>query len=99
MAGKQIAQWPSYFFGPGGQSSVFNRAEDVPAGWCKEPEDVVEASEPPPPDGDDAWAGHRVIDLIAALRAAGQPIRAFENARQIFERALAVGAIPGYGKP
>jgi len=99
MGGKQVQHWPSWYFGPGGQSAICHRIEDVPTGWCREPEDVVEASDPPPEDGPEAWAGHRVVDLIAALRAAGQPIRAFENSRQIFERAVAIGVIPAYGKP
>jgi len=98
MSGKQIQHWPAWYFGPGGQSAVFHRIEDVPVGWASEPEKVVEPDAAPPPDGPDAWAGHTVESIIHSLRKFGEPIRAYDSPRKMFERAVAIGALPGYGK-
>lgn len=44
-------QWPSWRYGPGGQSAIFQKAEDVPEGWTKKPDEVAELfiHQPAPP--------------------------------------------------
>jgi hypothetical protein len=42
-------KWPSWRFGPGGQSAVFESEADVPKGWVDHPSKVKgEAKEPAP---------------------------------------------------
>jgi hypothetical protein len=42
-------KWPSWRFGPGGQSAVFESEADVPKGWVDHPTKVKgEAKEPAP---------------------------------------------------
>jgi hypothetical protein len=49
-------KWPSWRYGPGGQSAIFQKEEDVPEGWTKKPDDApevfIERVAPPPLDGD-----------------------------------------------
>lgn len=41
--------WPSWRYGPEGESAVFRCEEDVPIGWTKKPGDTpVEVYSPPP---------------------------------------------------
>lgn len=35
--------WPSWRYGPDGESAIFKCAEDVPIGWVRRPGDVEEA--------------------------------------------------------
>lgn len=39
--------WPSWRYGPGGQAKVFEREEDVPAGWVDHPAGVRPAEDKP----------------------------------------------------
>lgn len=58
-------RWPSWRYGPNGESAIFKCIEDVPPGWVKKPGDVEEVFTPRPVyrlDKD---------DLIAQLRAKG----------------------------
>lgn len=100
MAGKQTIHWPSWYFGPNGQSGIFNSIDEVPVGWQDSPDhpDITEAPTPSPPDGPSSWAGHSVDFLIAALRRVGVKIRAQDSPRKLFEKAVEVNAIPAYGK-
>lgn len=41
------AGWPSYRYGPNGESEVFHRPEDVPAGWRDAPDKPVTLPEEP----------------------------------------------------
>jgi hypothetical protein len=41
-------KWPSWRFGPGGQSAVFESEADVPAGWVDHPTKVKDAAAPAP---------------------------------------------------
>jgi hypothetical protein len=42
-------KWPSWRFGPGGQSAVFESEADVPNGWVDHPTKVDKAPKPAPP--------------------------------------------------
>lgn len=35
-------RWPSWRYGPGGQSAIFQTQEDVPDGWTKKPGEAEE---------------------------------------------------------
>lgn len=35
---KSDPNWPAWFFGPGGESKIFNKPEDVPKGWADHPD-------------------------------------------------------------
>lgn len=41
--------WPAWFYGPDGESAVFDRAEDVPDGWTDNPNSLPEAFQVDPP--------------------------------------------------
>lgn len=101
MSGKQIQHWPAWYFGPSGESKICHSISDIPDGWRDSPDhpDLVAPPAAPPPDGPNAWAGHTVENLIHSLRKCGETIRAYDSPRKMFERAVALGAIPGYGKP
>ena len=36
--------WPAWFYGPKGESGVYEKREDVPAGWEDHPSKVINAS-------------------------------------------------------
>lgn len=42
-------EWPSWRFGPNGQSDIFENAADVPAGWADHPTRVKGADAAPKP--------------------------------------------------
>lgn len=48
MAKKKV-YWPSWRYGPGGQSAIFQKAEDVPEGWVSHPSEVEETDAKPTP--------------------------------------------------
>ncbi len=52
--------WPSFRYGPNGESRVFQRAEDVPEGWSDTPNFVTAARE---------IGAHTVADLPRGKRA------------------------------
>lgn len=39
-------RWPSWRYGPGGQSAIFQAEEDVPEGWTKKPGEAPEVYVP-----------------------------------------------------
>lgn len=41
--------WPAWFYGPGEKAEIFERAEDVPAGWQDHPSKVTAAKPAPTP--------------------------------------------------
>lgn len=46
------AKWPAWFYGPDGESRVFDRKDDVPPGWADSPpnkdeEPTAEDQKPP----------------------------------------------------
>ena len=41
-------RWPSWRYGPGGQSAIFQKEEDVPEGWTKKPDEAPEVFEERP---------------------------------------------------
>ncbi len=50
--------WPSWRFGPGGESAIFDCVEDVPEGWADHP-DKVTSADPFDHDGDGKPGGSR----------------------------------------
>jgi len=59
MRKKEKVLWPGWFYGPGGQSAIFQSRDEVPAGWEDHPSKVggeapeakaieVKAAEPAP---------------------------------------------------
>lgn len=96
---KAIVYWPSWRYGPNGQSGIFACQDDVPLGWAESPDEVVEPEAPKPQDGKDAWSGYTKETLAQALRKKGEKVHAASSARKLFEKAVEVGAIPGYGEP
>jgi len=85
--------WPSWRFGPEGQSAIFEKQEDVPVGWHP-PEDmhlIIEPGSAPPEDGPDAHGGIHKADLIAALRKLEQKVHANESPRKMHEKLTALG--------
>lgn len=44
---KQSTGWPSYRYGPNGESRVFEREEDVPGGWHDHPSKVLKDDDEP----------------------------------------------------
>lgn len=55
--------WPSFRYGPNGESKVFQRAEDVPEGWQDSPNFVTAAKE----------IGAEVIGDLVEKRRPGRP--------------------------
>lgn len=39
------AHWPAWYYGPNGTGQIFDRAEDVPAGWQDHPSKVGKAAQ------------------------------------------------------
>lgn len=99
--GKPIVFWPSWRYHPTEGGKIFQSPEEVPVGWYETPgeaEEAADTSKAPLEDGPDAWAGHSKKDLIAALRKVpGEKVHAGTSARKLFERAVEVGALAGYG--
>ena len=97
------AFWPSWRYHPTEGGKIFNSSEEVPLGWFETPAEAevsADESKPPPEDGPDAWAGHTKAYLIEALRKVpGEKVHAGTSARKLFERAVELNALPGYGKP
>ena len=48
-------EWPAWFYGPGKQAAIFERPEDVPAGWRDAPGKVNHLDH----DGDGVSGGGR----------------------------------------
>lgn len=50
-------KWPSWRYGPEGQSAIFQKEEDVPEGWTKRPDEAPEVyiarPDPEPLDRDE----------------------------------------------
>lgn len=55
--------WPSFRYGPNGETQVFQRAEDVPEGWRDSPDFVTAAKE----------AGAETIGDLVQKRGPGRP--------------------------
>jgi len=52
--------FPGWFYGPQGQSKLFQKADDVPAGWQDHPDKV----------GDDQRVSHTPVALLTPVQAA-----------------------------
>ncbi|MDT8333001.1 hypothetical protein RQ831_18265 [Roseomonas gilardii] len=37
-----MAKWPAWFYGPDGEAGIFERQDDVPAGWTDSPQEKRE---------------------------------------------------------
>jgi hypothetical protein len=48
MAEEKWPSWPAWYYGPGGAAAIFERADDIPAGWADAPGKV--AADPLSPD-------------------------------------------------
>lgn len=57
--------FPGWRYGPGGQCELFQRAEDVPEGWARNPADVKEPGAPEPKAEPEA-----VVEAVADMAAA-----------------------------
>lgn len=57
--------WPSWRFGPNGQSDVFDSADDVPVGWQDHPSKVGEKPAKAPPTAPEGEA----VELDASGQA------------------------------
>jgi len=87
--------WPSWRFGPGGASGIFEKPEDVPVGWYP-PEEahlIVEPDAAKPEDGPDAHGGYYKTALIQMLRKEGEKIHANAAPRTLYEKLVALGKI------
>jgi len=40
-------KWPAWYYGPAGEAAIFERPEDVPAGWADAPGKASPKSEAP----------------------------------------------------
>lgn len=54
--------WPSWRYGPNGESAIFQSAAEVPSGWTRKPEEAYETPQP---------IHHDRHQLIADLTARG----------------------------
>lgn len=45
----EFVPWPSWRYGPGGASDIFQSEAEVPAGWADHPSKVKDVPVPPPP--------------------------------------------------
>lgn len=93
---KEIVHWPSWRYGPNGQSAIFHKAEDVPVGWYP-PEErhlIVEPEAEKPEDGPDAHGGYHKSTLIQMLRKTGEKVHANSTAKKMHEKLVALGVIP-----
>lgn len=43
---REPKRWPSWRFGPSGESAIFDREEDVPFGWSRKPGEVFVKTKP-----------------------------------------------------
>lgn len=41
MAEAKWPCWPAWYYGPGGAAAIFERADDIPAGWADAPGKVA----------------------------------------------------------
>lgn len=46
MDGTTDPKWPAWFYGPKGESGIFDRKEDVPKGWADTPAKFAKADKP-----------------------------------------------------
>lgn len=70
--------WPAWFYGPNGQSDVFDSADEVPAGWQDHPSKVGEKAAPKPAPAapklaEAEGAQQNATDGAAVLDAEGWP--------------------------
>lgn len=49
---KEFQAWPSWRYGPKGESAIFEKAEDVPKGWQDHPSKFEKAKKPKAEDGE-----------------------------------------------
>jgi hypothetical protein len=87
--------WPACRYGPEGKWAIFQKEEEVPAGW-RAAEDrhlIIEPGAAPPEDGPEAHGGKHKADLIAMLRGAGQKIHANMTARNMHAKLVMLGLI------
>lgn len=87
--------WPSWRYGPQGQSGIFESDEDVPIGWYayEDRHLIQEPGDPPPPDGPDAHGGIVKDALVQMLRASGQKIYANMTPRQMHAKLVLLGKL------
>lgn len=67
--------FPTWAYGPEGQSGIFHRAEDVPEGWADDPAKVASAApkEPAGPVGVDAPPEAPAIEPLEELDMPPEP--------------------------
>lgn len=96
-----VVYWPSWRYGPGGQSAVFEKAEDVPVGWYP-PEEahlIVEEGAPKLEDGPESHGGYHKAELIQMLRKAGEKVHANSTPRTVHAKLVSLGKIEATTEP
>lgn len=76
-------KWPSWRFGPGGQSAVFESEADVPVGWVDHPTKVKGAAPPAkakPAKAKPAEKAESKPKAAPAAKRAGRPSKAAKAA-------------------
>lgn len=65
-----IASWPAWYYGPDGQSQIFQSEEEIPDGWEDHPKkvgDVRQRREPVPPQ-ESPYKDKTDAEVIAELK-------------------------------
>jgi hypothetical protein len=87
--------WPACRYGPEGKWAIFEKPEDVPAGWhaAEDRHLIIEPGAALPEDGPDAHGGLYKADMIAMLRKADQKIHANMTPRNMHAKLVMLGLI------
>lgn len=81
---RTVSLWPGWWYGPDGQSAIFQREEDVPEGWKNRPQQTFETVEVvPPPVKEDVIAKLQSLNITIDPRwGLGKLVQVLEEAQK-----------------
>lgn len=80
----EVSPWPAWRYGPGEQSAVFEKAEDVPEGWEDAPQKVGADNSPPP----EQKAPLKRAEIVAALKAREIAFESNEKTKALYDKLI-----------
>lgn len=83
---KEVSPWPAWRYGPGEQSAIFDKAEDVPPGWEDAPQKVG-ADNSPPPEQKPALPLKR-DEIIAALKEREIEFKSNAGTKALYDKLI-----------
>lgn len=92
MAKKQKVYWPSWRYGPSGEAKIFQKPEDVPAGWQDTPQPATPQEKAEAPKGEE-HEGYTRKFLEDVVRQSGGRVYARDTAATLFRRAQKTGLL------